>query len=436
MVSQSPVYNLNVLVRETGISADLVRAWERRYGMPMPQRSRGGHRLYSQQDIEMVKWLLARQEDGLTISRAVALWREIEAKGRDPLAEYRAPAPEINLPVDGDTRVDDLRSRWLEACLNFDGIRAEEVLNQAFALYPVETVCSEVLQKGLHLIGGHWYEGKVSVQQEHFATAQAIRRLEALILATPHPTREKTLLLGCPSGEWHTFPVLMMMLFLRRRGLKVIYLGADIPAEQLEETAEAIRPDLIVLSAQHLRSAASLQNTVVRLGGWKLAYGGLIFNRVPRLRQSIPAHFLGEDITSGLIGVEQLLAGSVLAIPEVEKSSHYVNTIRLFLEKRVRIEQSVESLLQPFGTPAAFLSEANKYFGDGLISVMELGDMSFMEADMGWVRKLLSNRQIGQYRIAPYLRAYVQGIRDEMGVVGEPIANWIETYIAEYQDLD
>ncbi len=193
MVSQSPVYNLNVLVRETGISADLVRAWERRYGMPMPQRSRGGHRLYSQQDIEMVKWLLARQEDGLTISRAVALWREIEAKGRDPLAEYRAPAPEINLPVDGDTRVDDLRSRWLEACLNFDGIRAEEVLNQAFALYPVETVCSEVLQKGLHLIGGHWYEGKVSVQQEHFATAQAIRRLEALILATPHPTREKTL---------------------------------------------------------------------------------------------------------------------------------------------------------------------------------------------------------------------------------------------------
>lgn len=436
MVSQSPVYNLNVLVKETGISPDLVRAWERRYGMPMPQRSQGGHRLYSQYDIEMVKWLMARQEDGLTISRAVGLWRELEATGRDPLAEYHTPTPEISLPAGGDTRVDELRSRWLEACLNFDGIRAEEVLNQAFALYPVETVCSRVLQQGLHLIGSYWFEGKASVQQEHFATAQAVRRLEALILATPHPTRVKAVLIGCPSEERHTFPVLMLTLFLRRRGLKVVYLGADIPAEQLQETAEAIRPDLIVLSAQHLRSAATLQRTVMRLRDWVVGYGGLIFNRVPELRDWIPAHFLGEEITAALISVERLLTESVPAVPVVEQSKKHANMVRLFQEKRVRIEQSVESLLPHYGAPATFLSDANEYFGDGLISVMELGDMSFMEADMGWVRKLLSNRQIGQDRIAPYLRAYIQGVRDEMGVTGEPIASWVEAYLAQNQGLD
>ena len=435
MVSQSPVYNLNVLIKETGISPDLVRAWERRYGMPMPQRSQGRHRLYSQYDIEVVKWLMARQVEGLNISRAVALWRELEAAGRDPLVEYRATIKEVGIP-EGDSRVDYFRRAWLDACLNFNGVGAENALNQAFALYPVEMVCSEVLQKGLQAIGNYWYEGKVSVQQEHFSTAQAVRRLEALILATPHPTRDKTVLLGCPSGEWHTFPTLLLLLFLRRRGLKVVYLGADIPAAQLQETAEAIQPDLIILSAQHLRSAASLQDTAKLLCNWKVAYGGLIFNRVPQLRQWIPAHFLGEDISEGLTEVEQLLAGSMVEIPEVERSSRYMNEMRLFQEKRVRIEQSVESLLQHSGTPATFLSDANEYFGDGLISVMELGDMSFMEADMGWVRKLLSNRQIGQDRVEPYLRAYVQGIRDEMGAVGEPIASWIEVYIARNKELD
>ena len=54
MVSITPAYNLKVVLKETGIAADTLRAWERRYGLPMPQRSAGGHRLYSQRDIETI----------------------------------------------------------------------------------------------------------------------------------------------------------------------------------------------------------------------------------------------------------------------------------------------------------------------------------------------------------------------------------------------
>lgn len=57
MVSTTPAFNLKVVLKETGIAADTLRAWERRYGLPMPQRSAGGHRLYSQRDIETIKWL-------------------------------------------------------------------------------------------------------------------------------------------------------------------------------------------------------------------------------------------------------------------------------------------------------------------------------------------------------------------------------------------
>src|SRR5512145_985196 len=86
MVSTTPAFNLKVVLKETGIAADTLRAWERRYGLPMPQRSAGGHRLYSQRDIETIKWLMKRQAEGLSISRAVDLWNEQLASGSDPLA--------------------------------------------------------------------------------------------------------------------------------------------------------------------------------------------------------------------------------------------------------------------------------------------------------------------------------------------------------------
>ncbi len=86
MVSTTPAFNLKVVLKETGLTADTLRAWERRYGLPVPQRTAGGHRLYSQRDIETIKWLMKRQTEGLSISRAVDMWKEQLASGVDPLA--------------------------------------------------------------------------------------------------------------------------------------------------------------------------------------------------------------------------------------------------------------------------------------------------------------------------------------------------------------
>ena len=70
---QEPTFNLKVVVQETGLKPDTLRAWERRYGLPQPHRTPGGHRLYSQRDIDTLKWLVARQNEGMSISRAVKL---------------------------------------------------------------------------------------------------------------------------------------------------------------------------------------------------------------------------------------------------------------------------------------------------------------------------------------------------------------------------
>ena len=209
MLSRSPAFNLKAVLHETGLAADTLRAWERRYGLPVPQRTAGGHRLYSQYDIETIKWLIARQAEGLSISRAVDLWNEMTASGSDPLAGL-APSSlamlTISSPtVPADTTLDAIRAEWITACLNFSETQAEQALNRAFSMFPVEAVCIEVLQKGMSEMGSRWYQNQASVQQEHFASGLAMRRLDALLSASPTPTRNLTVLIGCPPNEWHTF---------------------------------------------------------------------------------------------------------------------------------------------------------------------------------------------------------------------------------------
>jgi DNA-binding transcriptional MerR regulator len=76
---ETPAFNMKVVVQETGLKPDTLRAWERRYNLPQPERTEGGHRLYSRQDIELLKWLISRQDEGMNISHAVELWNRLLA---------------------------------------------------------------------------------------------------------------------------------------------------------------------------------------------------------------------------------------------------------------------------------------------------------------------------------------------------------------------
>ena len=99
--SKTPAFNLKVVIRETGLKPDTLRAWERRYGLPNPRRSSGGHRLYSQYDIETIKWLIERQNEGLRINRAVQLWQSFEEQGQD----HRDPEAMACNPVAANDRM-------------------------------------------------------------------------------------------------------------------------------------------------------------------------------------------------------------------------------------------------------------------------------------------------------------------------------------------
>lgn len=426
----TPIYNLNAVLRETGLKADLMRAWERRYGLPQPQRSDGGHRLYSQYDIETLKWLKAKQAQGLSISKAVQLWKSTIQNGRDPLGvhpETLQPAA-TQATLNGGS-ISELRQKWINACTNFDNSASEDVLNLAFSTHPVEVVITEILQKGMNEIGKAWFEGKVSVQQEHYASSLAERRLQILLSLTPPPILPQTVLVGCPPGEIHVLPVMMIELFLRRKGYNVLYLGADIPVDQMVATCLSTRPNLVILSAQTIRTAASLLETYHALqdSGIPLAYGGLIFNRVPAIREVIPAHFLGEDLLTAVAKTGDLLTGNGLDQTPVTDDNHPEDLVNQFQKNRAAIEFFVQQRMLKYDPQMKFIPEANLYFSGDLIAALKLGNPVYLETDLDWVRLLLTGRNIHGIGMKDYLNAYRDGIMAHLGAQGEFIVNWLDS---------
>ena len=291
----------------------------------------------------------------------------------------------------------------------------------------------EIFQQGLSEIGERWYNGLVTAQQEHFVSAQVIRRMESLNSATPDPTREKTIMIGCAPGELHTYPSLFLSLMLRRRGYKVIDLGADIPLDQLQPTIETIQPDLVLMIAQQLTTAAPILTVAELLKAWgiKFAYGGLIFNRIPSLCTHIPAHFLGVELAGALDTIENLLSGAQ-NLPELQKPSDFREVmVKHYQESRPRIEMVLFGEMQKAGLSINRINEVNAYLGDRISAALGFGDPALIEPDLEWLRGLFSTRKFPFDLLTDYLDHYNQALQKEMGETGEPIVQWMKNHITD-----
>jgi DNA-binding transcriptional MerR regulator len=433
MVSTTPAFNLKVVLQETGLAADTLRAWERRYGLPVPQRTPGGHRLYSQQDIETIKWLMQRQTEGFSISRAVDMWNEQLASGRDPLAGS-APTTLTYASSSSIASLDTLRSRWVKACTDFNEATAEQMLNQAFSMFSVEAVCLQVLQKGLSEIGTLWFENHVSVQQEHFASGLAMRRLDALLSATPSPTHNITLIVGCPPDEWHTFTPLLLTLLIRRRGINVIFLGANVPTTRFSDAVKNVKAELVILVAQQLTSAATLQLTALALANQNIhvAFGGRIFNIHPDLAKKISGYFLGVELESALEEIETVLRSRIIRQNPTIVAQAYATAYQAYISGRAQIEQTVREILGPLALLSDDLKTGMDFLGENITAALQLGDINHVSAEVDWLKKLLQAYGTPPEQLIHFMEAYSQAVDQNINGQGKPIFEWLD---AEIQKL-
>ncbi len=430
----TPAFNLNVVVRETGIKPDTLRAWERRYGLPKPSRTEGGHRLYSERDIGTIRWLNERLDEGLRIKQAVNLWKDMESSGQDPLLTkpVGTQIPQIEKRIAGESpELNELCQGWVNACLNFDEASADNILNYAFALYPMETVCFEVLLEGLAFIGEAWYKGEATVQQEHFTSSLVIRRLDSLIAASPPPTRLGTILVACPPGDDHTIAPLMLTLMLRQRGWRVVYLGANVPISRFEETIQSVKPIMVVMTAQHLKAAAALLDVAEFLSRKevKVAFGGLIFNRNPSLQSAIPGYYLGDQLINAIESLEGILKNTH-PIPEPSlRSKDYLEALNYYNNVRFKIETEVLESFRNQKIDSEYIDLANHFISENIKAAIRIGDLELLHSEVNWVEELIKNYLIKPEILMIFLKTYRNVAESLMDDRGDLIIQWLNDLI-------
>jgi DNA-binding transcriptional MerR regulator len=235
------------LSRRVGVSPELLRAWEVRYGLLRPTRSAGGFRLYSAADEARVRRMREYQEEGLSAAEAARLAAE---------ADGEAPAAAGPAAPDGSELV-----RSLDA---FDEPGAQQALDRALAAVSLDTVLRDLLVPYLAELGERWEAGTATVAQEHFATSLLRGRLLGLARGWGQGTGPLAVL-ACAPGELHDLGLISFGLALRARGWRIAYLGPDTPVDTLLETAGSLGPDLVVVSATTPQRVSRLRDALGEL---------------------------------------------------------------------------------------------------------------------------------------------------------------------------
>jgi MerR family transcriptional regulator, light-induced transcriptional regulator len=273
-VSEPGYLRIGELARRTGASPELLRAWERRYGLLRPTRSQGGFRLYTAADEERIRRMKEYLARGVAAAEAAQL--AMDAETPRPGAETTT-TPAVLVPETTAAAPPPLQAaarELAEALDRFDEEQAHAVLDRLLAAYRIETILRDLLVPYLHDLGERWARGEVSVAQEHFASNLLRGRLLGLARGWGQG-HGPTAVLACLPGEQHDLGLIAFGITLYRRGWCIIYLGPDTPIATIGQATESIAPDLVVLAgtvpepfAAHAEAIADLaRQTTVVLGG-------------------------------------------------------------------------------------------------------------------------------------------------------------------------
>jgi DNA-binding transcriptional MerR regulator len=236
------MFTIGALSRATGVPPDTLRTWERRYGFPKPERTDTGHRRYSQATLERLR--LIREALQLGHRAATVIHTEFETL-RDLVEEARGTEA-----VQGEQLL-NLRiiDRWLELVRRFDGRTFDRELRGSLAALGVPSFLAMRAAPFIQALGDRWADGLLGVRHEHFASERLseffIRQWRPLSDACSGPA----VICATPAGERHALGLQMAAFTLALNNLRVVYLGADLPANEVVEAVAQHSARAVVLSA-------------------------------------------------------------------------------------------------------------------------------------------------------------------------------------------
>lgn len=236
------LYKMSTVSERTGFSPALLRAWERRHGLLVPERTAGGHRLYTDDDLRV----LGRVRDLLGSGRAIG---EIANMGRNVLLQDTVcrTHPE---PSELTTELEGWSQALVQAAVRIDQRGAREALDRAFGVLSPEAALESVVFPALNTIGDLWAEGRCTVAGEHLVSVMIVGRLLRLLeAANPSPASgANAAICACLPDERHEIGALVTAYTLAKHHYRVVYLGPALPFEDLERTSHILTPEVICLS--------------------------------------------------------------------------------------------------------------------------------------------------------------------------------------------
>jgi MerR family transcriptional regulator, light-induced transcriptional regulator len=257
-MSEDARLRIGELSRRVGVSPELLRAWETRYGLVHPERTAGGLRLFSEDDERRV--LLMRQNiaAGLSASEAARLAKRHDGQG----------AP------DEATSLAEIENALEHALDTLDEPTAQVALDRLFRHSELQAALAEVVLPFLYRLGERWATGARSVADEHFASNVIGGRLRALTRDWGKGVGPRAIL-ACPPGEQHDLGLLCFGLALREHGWRIIYLGAETPLGDINEAVGEHAPAIVVLAAVNPQPFLDVSKEILTLRSRvRVAIGG------------------------------------------------------------------------------------------------------------------------------------------------------------------
>ena len=262
---------MRLVTKLTGLSADVIRVWERRYKAVVPRRSDGGTRLYSELDLRKLVLLKAAVDAGHAISSIAAL----DEEQLRSLTDSANSAGGSTIGPKANEGYFELIAQYLERVSRFDASGAADLLARSAAVTEASVFVFEVVLPILREVGDRWHAGDLTVAHEHLVSAQIKGFLFTFTrLFRPLPGAPR-LIAATPAGHMHEFGALVAAYLGAARGLHVVYLGANVPDQDLMDAVDKSGADVLILSALIDSGAASrrhlselLKRTIQRAETW------------------------------------------------------------------------------------------------------------------------------------------------------------------------
>jgi len=303
---------IGVAARQTGISPHVLRIWERRYRAVVPERTPTGRRLYSDADIARLKLLKSAVRAGESIGQVSALSSE-------DLSQLLANAPGTRVKP-GDARGDSDAGSHLRAAV--DAVREFNPSNLEAALLTASTALGQqaflerVVEPLLTRTGELWSSGDVKISQEHAASAVVRSVLGSMAVVAQKGSAGPTIVTTTPRGQQHELGALMAAISATWVGWRSLYLGPDLPAEEIAGAAAQQQAAAVALSIIYPPDDPQLSVELQRLRrlldpGVELVVGGSAARAYRKVIDSLNARIVGSlaELNAHLKSLRSVPAG-------------------------------------------------------------------------------------------------------------------------------